>query len=132
MIKEFKEFISRGNVLDLAVGVVIGSAFSAIINSLVEDIITPLVGMIIGGIDFSSLSVTVGNAELMYGNFIQAIINFLIIAFCLFLVVKAANSLRRKEEVVEEEVTTKTCPFCKSEIDIDAVRCPHCTSELSK
>lgn len=130
MIKEFKEFISQGNVLDLAVGVVIGGAFSAIINSLVNDLIMPLVGILIGGIDFTALSIKVGDAEFMYGNFIQAIVNFFIIALCLFFVVKAFNSVR-KEEVVEEKVTTKTCPFCKSEIDIDATRCPHCTSKLN-
>ena len=98
MWAEFKTFISRGNVLDLAVAVIIGGAFGAIVNSLVNDIIMPLVGVIIGGLDFTSLSITVGSSVILYGNFIQAIINFLIIAFSIFLVVKAANKFQRKQE----------------------------------
>lgn len=131
MLKEFKEFISQGNVLDLAIGVVIGSAFSAIVTSLVDDLIMPLVGIFLGGVDFSGLSVQVGDAKFMYGNFLQTVVNFLIIAFCLFLVVKAANSLRRGlEEEEEVEVTTKICPYCKTEISLEATKCPNCTSEL--
>ena len=98
MIKEFKEFIAKGPVLDLAVAVVIGAAFGAIINSLVNDLIMPVVGMILGGIDFSELAVKVGSAELKYGLFIQNIVNFLIIAFCLFLIVKAFNKASKKKE----------------------------------
>ena len=98
MWAEFKTFISRGNVLDLAVAVIIGGAFGAIVNSLVNDIIMPLVGVIIGGLDFTGLSITVGSSVILYGNFIQAIINFLIIAFSIFLVVKAANKFQRKQE----------------------------------
>ena len=98
MWAEFKTFISRGNVLDLAVAVIIGGAFGAIVNSLVNDIIMPLVGVIIGGLDFTGLSITVGSSVILYGNFIQAIINFLIIAFSVFLVVKAANKFQRKQE----------------------------------
>ena len=98
MWAEFKAFISRGNVLDLAVAVIIGGAFGAIVTSFVNDIIMPLVGVILGGIDFTSLSITVGSSAILYGNFIQAIINFLIIAFSVFLVVKAANSFQRKQE----------------------------------
>ncbi|MBP8293030.1 MAG: large-conductance mechanosensitive channel protein MscL [Caldilineaceae bacterium] len=98
MWAEFKAFISRGNVLDLAVAVIIGGAFGAIVTSFVNDIIMPLVGVILGGIDFTSLSITVGSSAILYGNFIQAIINFLIIAFSIFLVVKAANSFQRKQE----------------------------------
>ena len=95
---EFKEFISRGNVMDMAVGIIIGGAFTAIVSSLVADIITPIIGMLMGGIDFSSLAVTVGSANLTYGNFIQAIINFLLVAWVLFLIVKAMNKMKRKEE----------------------------------
>lgn len=98
MLKEFKTFIARGNVMDLAVGVVVGGAFSTIVTSLVDDIIMPLIGMIIGGIDFSSLSIKVGKAQIMYGNFIQNIVNFLIIAFCIFLMVKFMNKLTKKME----------------------------------
>lgn len=97
MIKEFREFIMRGNVLDLAVAVIIGGAFGAIVTSLVDDIIMPLIGILMGGIDFSGLAVQVGSATVTYGNFIQAIINFLIIALALFLVIKAANSVMRKK-----------------------------------
>jgi large conductance mechanosensitive channel len=97
VIKEFREFIMRGNVLDLAVAVIIGGAFGAIVTSLVDDLIMPLVGILLGGVDFSSLSIEVGNATLRYGNFIQQVINFLIIAAALFLVVKAANTLMRKK-----------------------------------
>ena len=97
MMKEFKEFISRGNVMDMAVGIIIGGAFTAIVSSLVADIITPIIGMLMGGIDFSSLAVTVGSANLTYGNFIQAIINFLLVAWVLFMIVKAMNNMKRKE-----------------------------------
>lgn len=126
MIKEFKEFISGGNVVDLAVGVVMGGAFGKIVTSLVEDIIMPLVGLLMGGVDFSALSIKVGEAQVKYGNFIQMIVNFLIIAFCIFLVVKAMNKFKKAEEV-----TTKECPHCKSEVALEATRCPHCTSELA-
>jgi large conductance mechanosensitive channel len=98
MWKEFQEFINRGNVIDLAVAVIIGGAFGAIISSLVDDIIMPLVGVLLGGIDFTSLSVQVGEAEILYGNFIQATVNFLIIALTIFLVVRGYNSLQREQE----------------------------------
>ena len=131
LVSEFKEFISRGNVMDMAVGVVIGGAFSAIITSLVDDVIGPVIGMITGGIDFSQLSITVGSAHLMIGSFIQAIINFLIVALCIFSVIKAFNAMKNKMNPVEEEApVTKICPYCQSEIAIAATRCPHCTSEL--
>ena len=108
MIKEFREFISRGNVMDLAVAVIIGGAFTAIVTSLVDDIIMPIIGVLLGGVDFTSLSIQVGDASIMYGNFIQAIINFLIIAFVIFLMVKAINSASKQlsgpeEDAVEEE-----------------------------
>ena len=110
MLKEFKEFIARGNVMDLAVGVIIGGAFGKIVTSLVDDIIMPLIGMIIGGIDFTNLSAKIGEAEVMYGNFIQNVIDFLIVAFCIFIIVKAVNKISakaealRKKEAKEEEV----------------------------
>jgi large conductance mechanosensitive channel len=97
MIKEFRDFIMRGNVLDLAVAVIIGGAFGLIVTSLVNDIIMPLIGVLMGGVDFTGLAITVGSAEVLYGNFIQAIINFLIIALALFLIIKAANSVMRKK-----------------------------------
>lgn len=134
-IKEFKEFISRGSVMDMAVGVIIGGAFTAIVTSLVNDILMPVLSLITGGLDFTSLCIVLGEGEnaatLNYGAFIAAIINFLLIAFVIFLLVKMINNFSRKKK--EEEpapVTTKTCPFCKEEISMDATRCPHCTSEL--
>ena len=99
MIKEFKEFIMRGNVMDLAVAVIIGAAFTAIVNSLVNDIIMPIIGAIIGGVDFTTLAITVGNATIAYGNFIQAVISFLLIALVLFLLIRAINKMSRKKEV---------------------------------
>ena len=128
LIGEFKEFIMRGNVMDMAVGVIIGGAFGTIITSLVEDVLTPLIGMLGGNPDFSSIAI----GGVMIGKFINAVINFLIIGLCMFLVVKAfnkASSIGKKEEE-EEAPTTKECPFCKSEINIEATRCPNCTSEL--
>ena len=108
MIKEFREFITRGNVMDLAVAVIIGAAFTAIVTSLVDDIIMPIIGVLMGGVDFTSLAIQVGDATIMYGNFIQAIINFLIIALVIFLMVKAINSASKQvtgpeEEAAEEE-----------------------------
>ena len=109
MLKEFKTFIARGNVLDLAVGVVVGGAFGKIVTSLVDDIIMPLVGLLMGGLDFSSLSIKVGKAKIMYGSFIQNVVDFLIVAFCIFLMVKAFNKLtakveaKKKKEKKEEE-----------------------------
>lgn len=128
MLKEFKKFISRGNVLDMAVGIIIGSAFTAIVTSLVNDILTPLIGIVLGGVNFAGLSVTIGSAQIMYGAFIQAIINFLLIAFALFMIVKGINALHKKPEAPAP--TTKECPYCHSAIHKDATRCPHCTSEL--
>lgn len=127
MIKEFKEFIAQGNVIDLAIGVVMGGAFGKIVTSLVEDILMPIIGLLLGGLNFANLSIKVGDAQVMYGNFIQVIVNFLIIAFCIFLIVKAINKFKRPAEVAP---STKICPHCKTEINIDATRCPNCTSEL--
>lgn len=132
-MKEFKEFISRGNVMDMAIGIIIGSGFTAIVNSLVGDIVTPLLSLLTGGIDFSGLSIVLGVGEnaatLNYGAFIEAIIDFVLIALVIFILIKAMNKFSRKKEVTAE-ATTKECPFCKSEIAINATRCPHCTSEL--
>lgn len=136
-ISEFKQFIMRGNVMDLAVGVIIGGAFTAIVTSLNKDILTPILG-IFGGTDFSNLKLTLGSGEnapiLLYGNFITAIINFLITAFVIFCLIKIVNSLNKKfaPKKEEEEVapSTKECTYCKSKIHIDAVRCPNCTSSL--
>lgn len=132
-LKEFKEFAMRGNVMDMAIGVVIGGAFTSIVNSLVGDIITPLIGIITGGTDFSDLKIVLTEeSSFGYGAFITAIINFIIIAFCMFLVVKAMNKLRdlRKKEPEAEAPPARTCPYCKQEIPDDATRCHHCTSKL--
>ncbi|MDD7614984.1 MAG: large conductance mechanosensitive channel protein MscL [Clostridiaceae bacterium] len=131
---EFKKFIMRGNVIDLAVGVIIGGAFQAIVSSLVDDIVTPLLGIILGKVDFSSLAVKIGQATINYGKFITAIINFFIMALVIFAIIKVINDvserLRKKPEEEEPAPTTKVCPYCKSEIDIEAVKCPHCTSDV--
>jgi len=130
---EFKEFAVKGNVMDMAVGIIIGGAFTAIVTSLVNDIISPLVGLLVK-MDFSTLTATIMGVELKYGAFIMAVVNFLIVALVLFSMIKAMNKatslVKKKEDEPAEEPTTKTCPFCKSEIAIDATRCPHCTSEL--
>ena len=127
MFKEFKEFISRGNVIDMAIGIIMGSAFTAIVKSMVDDLLMPIIAGLTAGVNYEDLVINIGGASLKIGNFINAIISFLIIAFVMFLIVKAINSLHKKEE---EEVTTKDCPYCQSEIDIKATRCPHCTSKL--
>ena len=134
---EFKKFIMKGNVLDLAVGVIVGGAFTAIVTSLNEDILTPILG-IFGGTDFSNLKLTLGNTPnapvLMYGNFITSVINFLITALMIFLIIKGINKINDTFKKPEEEaaITTKICPYCKSEINIEATKCPHCTSDVSK
>jgi len=131
MLKEFKAFIMRGNVMDLAVGVIIGGAFGKIVASLVNDILMPLIGLLIGGIDFSSLAFTVGKATVTYGNFINNLIDFFIIALVIFLMVKGLNSLQKKPAPAPAaEPTTKDCPHCFTTIPIKATRCPHCTSQL--
>lgn len=134
---EFKKFIMRGNVMDMAVGVIVGGAFTSIVTSLNADILTPILGLF-GGTDFSYLTVKLGSGEnapvLNYGNFITAVLNFLITALVIFFLIKLINGistrLSRKEEEKPAAPTTKKCPFCKSEIAIDATRCPHCTSQL--
>jgi len=128
MLKEFKTFIMRGNVMDLAVAVIIGGAFGKIVTSLVSDIIMPLIGLIIGGIDFSGLAFIFGNAKVTYGNFINNIVDFLIIAFVIFLMVKAISSLQKPAPAAA--ASSKECPHCFTMIPIKATRCPNCTSEL--
>lgn len=131
MLKEFKKFVIRGNVLDLAVAVIIGGAFGKIIGSLVNDILMPLIGLVMGGVNFASLNATIGDAVIAYGAFIQAIVDFIIIAFVIFLIVKAANKTKKEEPLSAPATpTTKECPHCFSEISIKATRCPNCTSEL--
>ncbi len=155
MIKEFKKFIMRGNMIDLAVGMIIGTAFNGLVSSLVNDIFMPLIGCVIGDTDFTNLFVVLSNpdnieipatlaeakelglATLNYGVFITGLIHFLIMALIVFFMVKLMNKAadlgKKKEEeaVAEAAPTTKVCPYCKSEISIEATRCPHCTSELS-
>lgn len=144
---EFKEFALKGNMMDLAIGMIIGAAFTAIVGSLVDDIINPFLGLFTGHIDFSQLYVALdgneyatleaaeeaGAAVLKYGSFISAIINFIIMALVVFLIVKVINTMRtklEKKEEAAEEATTKVCQFCQSEININATRCPNCTSQL--
>jgi large conductance mechanosensitive channel len=131
MLKEFREFVMRGNVLDLAVAVIIGGAFGKIITSLVNDILMPLIGLLLGGVNFAGLAFTVGDAVVTWGNFVQAIVDFLIVAFVIFTVVKTANRFKKKEQdIPPAEPTTKDCPYCFTTISIKATRCPNCTSEL--
>ena len=142
MVKEFKEFIMRGNVMDMAVGVIVGGAFGAIVNSLVNDVIMPVISLATGKVDFSNLFIALDGGEyanlaaaqeagasvFAYGSFIQAVIEFLIIALCIFLVVKGVNKLRKPAPAAAP--TTKVCPFCKNEVPLEATRCGFCTSEL--
>lgn len=149
MLKEFKTFIMRGNVVDLAVGVIIGAAFGKIVNSLVNDILMPPIGLLLGNVDFSNLFVVIKGAEKVaigtplleaqkiagvvtwnYGLFITNIINFIIVAFAIFLVIKGINRLHRQPAPAPAEPTTKECPHCFTSIPIKATRCPHCTSQL--
>jgi large conductance mechanosensitive channel len=145
MLKEFREFAMRGNVLDLAVGVIIGAAFGKIVTSLVNDIIMPPIGMAMGGIDFSNLFISLngqaypslaaaqeaGAPTINYGQFINNIIDFLIVAFVIFLIVRAVNRMSKPKTAPEAAPSTKQCPYCFSGIPIQATRCPQCTSELS-
>ena len=131
-LKEFKEFAVKGNVMSLAVGMIIGSAFTALVNSLLDNVISPIIGCFnTGGIN--GLHVTIWKADIYYGAFLTDVVNFIIMAFVVFLMVKGMNKLmavgKKKEEEVEE-VTTKECPYCKSEINIEATKCPHCTSDV--
>lgn len=127
MIKEFKEFISKGNVIDMAVGVVMGTAFMAIVTAIVTGIFDPLIGVILSGINVEQMKYTVGNVDFAYGLVINALISFLVVGIVMFFIIKAANKLK-KEEIPTED--TKQCQFCKSTVDVDATRCPFCTSVL--
>lgn len=133
MLKEFKEFAMKGNVVDMAVGIIIGAAFGKIVSSLVNDVIMPPIGKIIGGIDFSNLVIPLssepGGATIKYGVFINTVIDFLIVAFAIFIVIKQLNRLKKKP--VEAIPTTKECPHCFSMISIKATKCPNCTSQLT-
>ena len=147
-LKEFKEFAMRGNVVDMAVGIIIGGAFGTIVKSLVSDVMMPPIGLLLGGVDFSDLFLTLkegtvagpyatlasaqaaGAVTISYGLFLNAVISFLIVAFAVFLLVKGLNRLHREKAAPPAEPTTKDCPFCFSSIPIKATRCPHCTSEL--
>jgi large conductance mechanosensitive channel len=149
MFKEFKEFAMRGNVVDMAVGIIIGGAFGTIVKSLVSDVIMPPIGLLLGGVDFSDLFITLkegaaagpyatlaaaqeaGAVTISYGLFINAVISFLIVAFAVFLLIRGINKLQKEKEEAPAEPTTKECGFCFSEVPIKATRCPNCTSELS-
>jgi large conductance mechanosensitive channel len=160
MWKEFKEFATKGNVIDLAIGVIIGGGFQSIVNSLVNDVIMPIISIFAGKIDFNDMMITVGETSIKYGSFITNVVNFLLMAFCVFLIVRYVNKFnkklekkskelnqkiekeskffkkfkksKKKEETPAPEPTTKVCPFCLSEINIKATRCPHCTSVLAE
>lgn len=142
MFKEFKEFAIKGNVMDMAVGIIIGAAFGKIVASFVKDILMPPIGMLMGGVDFTNLFLSLdgktyatlaeaqkaGVATINYGVFMNTVLDFLIVAFAIFLVVKQMNRFKKAEEPAP--VTTKVCPFCKTDIPLEAIRCPHCTSQL--
>lgn len=149
MLEEFKKFAMRGNVVDMAVGIIIGGAFGTIVKSLVADVIMPPVGLLLGGVDFSDLFITLkqgatagpygtlavaqeaGAVTISYGIFINAVISFLIVAFAVFLLIRGINNMQTVEEEVAAEPTEKECPYCLSSIAIKATRCPNCTSELA-
>jgi large conductance mechanosensitive channel len=148
MFKEFKEFAVKGNVVDMAVGIIIGAAFGTIVKSLVDDVIMPPIGLLLGNVDFSNLFVTLkegaaagpyatltaakgaGAVTLSYGAFLNTIVSFVIVSFSVFLLIKGINRLKREKEAPPAEATTKECPFCFSAIPVKATRCPHCTSNL--
>lgn len=142
-LNEFKKFAMRGNVIDMAVGIIIGAAFGKIVNSLVEDVLMPPIGLVLGKVDFSQLQLVLAKSAddkadvaIRYGAFINALISFIIVAFAVFLLIKAINTLQEKMAAKEKaqekaEPTTKVCPYCFSEISINATRCPHCTSEIA-
>ena len=140
MMKEFKTFALKGNVLDMAVGIIIGASFGKIVDSLVKDILMPPLGMLLGKVDFSNLKIALGSeadaATINYGAFLNNVISFIIVAFAVFVLVKAINTVRAKMEKAEAKEaaaaapTEKMCPYCCTKIPVDATRCPHCTSEL--
>jgi len=143
VLKEFREFALKGNVLDMAIGIIIGAAFGTVVKSLVDDVIMPPIGLLLGKVDFANLYINLSGQQwesleaakaagapvIRYGAFINQTLTFLIVAFAVFLIVKAVNRLRRQQETVEE-TTERPCPFCQTDIPIAATRCPHCTSQL--
>ncbi len=138
MLKEFKEFAMRGNVVDMAVGIIIGAAFGKIVSSLVKDVIMPPIGVLLGNVDFSNLAITIREktdaaeaVTINYGVFINTVLDFVIVAFAIFIIIKQMNRFKRKEAVPVVEPTTKECPKCFSVIPIKATRCPNCTSDIS-
>ncbi len=149
MLKDFKEFAMRGNVVDMAVGIIIGGAFGTIVKSLVADVIMPPIGLLMGGVDFSDLFITLkegaqagpyatlemaqeaGAVTISYGLFLNSVVSFLIVAFAVFLLIRSINKLQAEEEKEEEAPTTKECGYCLSEVPLKATRCPNCTSELA-
>ncbi|MDY6065791.1 MAG: large conductance mechanosensitive channel protein MscL [Finegoldia sp.] len=132
MWKEFKEFALGRNFMDMAVGIIIGSAVSAVVTGLIDGLISPIIGALTAGVNLKDLAVNLMGVELKYGLFLDALIKFIIIALVVFLMIRFLEKAKNYgKKPVEEAVTTKVCPFCKSEIDINATRCPHCTSELS-
>jgi len=138
MLKEFKEFAMRGNVVDMAVGIIIGAAFGKIVSSLVKDVIMPPIGLLLGNVDFSNLAITLREktdaaeaVTINYGVFINTVLDFVIVAFAIFIIIKQMNRFKRKEAVPVVEPTTKECPKCFSVIPIKATRCPNCTSDIS-
>jgi large conductance mechanosensitive channel len=139
LLNDFKDFAVKGNVVDLAVAVIMGGAFGAIVTSLVNDIIMPPIGVLLGGVDFSKLVITLKEAAgdvpavtINYGNFINIVLTFIIVALSMFLVIKGLNIMKKKEEEAPADPTTKECPHCCTEIPIKATRCPHCTSMLDQ
>ncbi|WMM25266.1 large conductance mechanosensitive channel protein MscL [Tissierella sp. MB52-C2] len=146
MLKDFKEFAVKGNVIDLAVGVIVGGAFGKIVTSIVNDMIMPVIGLLIGKVDFTNLFISLdgtkylslaaakeaGAATLNYGVFINTVIEFLIISFSIFIVIRQLNKFNKKETEEESKASTKTCPYCYTEINLKATRCPNCTSEISE
>lgn len=134
-ISEFKEFISKGNVMDMAIGIIIGGAFTTIVNSLVNDVAMPVIAKFTGGIDFAFLNIALGAGEeapvLAIGSFIMNVVNFLLIALCVFIMIKVVNKLKRKKQEESVAPVTKKCPHCCSEIPIEATKCPFCTSDLA-
>ena len=141
MLKEFKEFATKGNVFDMAIGVIVGGAFQKIVTSLVNDIIMPAVAIFTGKVSFDDLTLVIGNSSIRYGAFITTIVDFLIIAFSIFIAFRTFTKLNNKakelvnhgeNEEVAEEPTTKICPYCYSEVNIKATKCPHCTSSLEE
>jgi len=137
MLNEFKEFAMRGNVLDMAIGIIIGGAFGKVVSSFVNDVIMPPIGLLVGNIDFSKLAITLKEGKepaesvlIKYGAFINNILDFIIITFAIFVVIKQVNRFRRKQESQPAPLTTKECPFCFSQIPLKATRCPYCTSEI--